>query len=472
MTDPGVQTPKQTTKPPTATNLPPMNSSKGRLSTGKPAAVDPQKLMTWGISGDQTDPIYLLSQLKKHVNFRNPANKLVTAIAPLEEAFIHITDALLRSLTDQSEEMSRLTNSEKLAKTQTNAAIDSLQASLVGEIQKSQEFLANLIKNQPTTTYAEITKPGSERDHMPSRPPNFPSPPQFQITIKSSKIDPNHPILSADTTNIVKAFNTAVTDTISANDSNLLTPITARGARRLKSGDFAIILRSQEDVELIRNNSAEWLPRFAPGAWTSIPKYSVVINGVPATFDTTSELDIRRLEDNNPDVLLPYSISRVRWLRKPKSDFASLVADIRDSQSANQAIDNGLSSDYSLLSVHKLTDKIIQCYKCQKYGHMAKFCKEPDRCALCAGEHPTNSCELKQKHTHECESNCLHSKRTCSNCTGTHATFDRDCPVRIIERARIDAKPGNAEPYFAPYLGPTTWSEGITPKYVSKNHHN
>ncbi|KAK6988556.1 hypothetical protein R3P38DRAFT_2473449, partial [Favolaschia claudopus] len=169
-----------------------------------------------------------------------------------------------------------------------------------------------------------------------------------------------------------------------------------RGARRLKSGDLAIILRSQEDVELIRNNSAEWLPRFAPGAWTSIPKYSVVINGVPATFDTTSELDIRRLEDNNPDVLLPYSISRVRWLRKPKSDFASLVADIRDSQSANQAIDNGLSSDYSLLSVHKLTDKIIQCYKCQKYGHMAKFCKEPDRCALCAGEHPTNFCELKQ----------------------------------------------------------------------------
>ncbi|KAK7037177.1 hypothetical protein R3P38DRAFT_2516768, partial [Favolaschia claudopus] len=82
-----------------------------------------------------------------------------------------------------------------------------------------------------------------------------------------------------------------------------------RSARRLKSGDLTVVLHSQNDVDSIRNNSKEWLPRFAPGAWTSIPKFNIVINGVPA-----SDTDIRKIEDSNPEILLPYSISRARWL--------------------------------------------------------------------------------------------------------------------------------------------------------------
>ncbi|KAJ7219836.1 hypothetical protein C8J57DRAFT_959528, partial [Mycena rebaudengoi] len=200
-------------------------------------------------------------------------------------------------------------------------------------------------------------------------------------------------ILRADPPQIVGLFNKAISDTVNAKDSNLLTTITARSARRLKSGDITLQLRSSDDVDLARENAKEWLPRLAPGAWTHSPKFSVVVNGIPATFDPTSESAIRTLEDDNPDILLPYSIERARWLRLPKSDAGSIIIDLKDSRSANQAIDTGLSSNYVFYTTHKLTPKLTQCYKCQGYGHIAKFCKEPMvKCALCAGTHETKSC--------------------------------------------------------------------------------
>ncbi|KAJ6586492.1 hypothetical protein DFH09DRAFT_1432531 [Mycena vulgaris] len=72
----------------------------GRESLTK---LDPKKLATWGISDDQTDPLYLLQQLKKHIFFRNKeSSKLVTATVAVEEAFNCITDILTQTLIDQS----------------------------------------------------------------------------------------------------------------------------------------------------------------------------------------------------------------------------------------------------------------------------------------------------------------------------------------------------------------------------------
>ncbi|KAJ7731165.1 hypothetical protein DFH07DRAFT_694294, partial [Mycena maculata] len=120
--------------------------------------------------------------------------------------------------------------------------------------------------------------------------------------------------------------------------------------------------------------------------------YSVVINGIPSTFDVSSEEGILRLEDDNPDILLPFSVARVRWLRKPRSNFGSIVVEIRDTKSANQSIDTGLSFDFSLYTVHKLTAKITQCFNCQGYGHITKSCKKAASCGLCAGGHATKVC--------------------------------------------------------------------------------
>ncbi|KAJ6615256.1 hypothetical protein B0H10DRAFT_1950094 [Mycena sp. CBHHK59/15] len=90
MTDPEVHSPSTTPKPPTAPR-------KSQTTRSSPAtAADVKKLQQYGIAGHQSDPVFLLAQLKKHVVFRID-KKLATSIAPLEDAFNIITDVLTQS---------------------------------------------------------------------------------------------------------------------------------------------------------------------------------------------------------------------------------------------------------------------------------------------------------------------------------------------------------------------------------------
>ena len=36
--------------------------------------------------------------------------------------------------------------------------------------------------------------------------------------------------------------------------------------------------------------------------------------------------------------------------------------------------------------------EIVQCKRCQRYGHMQKYCNHKFRCVKCAGNHPTDQC--------------------------------------------------------------------------------
>lgn len=42
--------------------------------------------------------------------------------------------------------------------------------------------------------------------------------------------------------------------------------------------------------------------------------------------------------------------------------------------------------------VREFTHKPTKCYKCQKFGHVAKLCKGIKRCARCGGEHDYGEC--------------------------------------------------------------------------------
>ncbi|KAJ7049259.1 hypothetical protein C8F01DRAFT_922407, partial [Mycena amicta] len=109
-------------------------------------------------------------------------------------------------------------------------------------------------------------------------------------------------------------------------------------ARRLKSGDISILLRCTQDAEFARSNAPEWIPAFAPGAVVHQITHPIVVNGIPATFDPATEDALRQLEQENEDIVLPYSIVRGRWLRRPHSSHGSLILELRDQRSANQAI--------------------------------------------------------------------------------------------------------------------------------------
>ena len=64
---------------------------------------------------------------------------------------------------------------------------------------------------------------------------------------------------------------------------------------------------------------------------------------------------------------------------------------------------------------YKKKNRILQCYRCQRFGHAQDSCKARDmRCGKCAGAHRRQDCTARASY--------------CANCTGNHLASDGRCP--------------------------------------------
>ena len=74
--------------------------------------------------------------------------------------------------------------------------------------------------------------------------------------------------------------------------------------------------------------------------------------------------------------------------------------------------------------------RILQCFKCQRYGHLQKNCKANEPvCLRCSGKHESVNCPLKNSDSTE----KVQTYR-CANCKGCHSSTSRECPIRQQNR--------------------------------------
>jgi hypothetical protein len=67
--------------------------------------------------------------------------------------------------------------------------------------------------------------------------------------------------------------------------------------------------------------------------------------------------------------------------------------------------------------------RIRQCFKCYKYGHIAKYCRKTARCGYCA------TAAHEQKDENACPNKQPSGTKKCVNCRGSHTAWDRACPA-------------------------------------------
>lgn len=63
-------------------------------------------------------------------------------------------------------------------------------------------------------------------------------------------------------------------------------------------------------------------------------------------------------------------------------------------------------------------NRLIQCYKCQAFEHVAKNCFKSPKCTICSGPHLRTECNNKEN-------------VKCSNCHNDHPANDKSCPIYI-----------------------------------------
>ena len=74
---------------------------------------------------------------------------------------------------------------------------------------------------------------------------------------------------------------------------------------------------------------------------------------------------------------------------------------------------------YLRVKVERYIPNPLRCFKCQKFGHSTRFCKNEAVCHRCGGKHSEESCNNAAK---------------CTNCSGPHSASSKECPVWLREK--------------------------------------
>lgn len=73
--------------------------------------------------------------------------------------------------------------------------------------------------------------------------------------------------------------------------------------------------------------------------------------------------------------------------------------------------------------VFKYIPPVLQCYKCMKFNHSAKYCRNDQICSKCTGNHIFK----------DCTSDTL----KCNNCGGDHVAISMKCPIKAAKLDKL-----------------------------------
>ena len=141
---------------------------------------------------------------------------------------------------------------------------------------------------------------------------------------------------------------------------------------------------------------------------------------------TISEDDIKsELAKSNIKII---QVQRLKFNGQPTR---KVVVEFDNEQDMNIALFNGIY--FGRIRVrcesYRTTPPVTQCYKCQGFNHIAKDCKNDQKCVRCAGAHKSTDCPDKNKET---------LKIKCSNCHGKHVASSRECQ-KFKDQIKIQA---------------------------------
>ena len=139
-------------------------------------------------------------------------------------------------------------------------------------------------------------------------------------------------------------------------------------------------------------------------------KSSVIVRSIP-TFLSEEEIKSNLQSTYKSSISVRRFKTRNRQTNRP-------IIKITTSKTLSQSwLRNGIALNNRLFPCEAYKkDNPTRCFKCQKFGHIAKFCKSSiTKCNNCSENHMSFECSS--------------STTKCSNCSGNHPSSSLDCPL-------------------------------------------
>lgn len=207
-----------------------------------------------------------------------------------------------------------------------------------------------------------------------------------------------------------------------------LNAIMVRAALQLKSGDVELYTSTVGEVERLTHSQTSWVGIFGKGAYILESTFAVILHGIATnTVDGKDEETLKALLLAQNAIHFPTAnIAYVGWLSQAKAERktkSSLVVAFTEEEYAWVALTLGMI--WKNRPVHtepyEPNSQMMQCKRCQQYGHKQARCRSPLRCARCAESHETETCPGKGSPG---------EKLKCALCNGPHTSFSEICPQR------------------------------------------
>jgi len=102
------------------------------------------------------------------------------------------------------------------------------------------------------------------------------------------------------------------------------------------------------------------------------------------------------------------SVRRFRYKSKDSSEMNRVQISISAVTSAD--LPSEVKLGCMLFRVKQYIPRPLRCFKCNRYGHVAKHCRGRLRCSICSGEHKYSECSA--------------AAPKCPNCGGSHSAHE------------------------------------------------
>lgn len=119
-------------------------------------------------------------------------------------------------------------------------------------------------------------------------------------------------------------------------------------------------------------------------------------------------------------------LSCTRITGRDKRPTHTLKARLESEDDYLNAIEDGVYiSDY-LHQAIPWENRLLECTNCQELGHSARHCTNKYKCTRCSLNHQPMQCQANK------------DNYKCSLCGGNHASYEKNCPVKNAEKAKIN----------------------------------